>query len=196
MPYVAAGIVLAGFGAYLMKGKISKLFQKDNAPIKNMYKEMKDKVEIGKAEIVAKIERIKNEQNEAVNNIIHENIKDGHVDLPKMRKIAGDFANDLNKGDDRFHQAADILEQSYIREFVKGNADKKEGLQNFFDFANGDGALFNIYTKMPMDEAANRLHCLKTNDFKSAQHNGMDAEQFFKTALQCPPIFQNLKKSF
>lgn len=153
-------------------------------PAKSAYNEFKNSLNLADKQVLAKI--VTNRQNQAgeIERIIGENFRNGHVDLPVMNKVATDFAKDVaNRGENRYHQAADILEQSYIREFIKGDVKQKEGLQNFFDKTKADSPLFEIYTRMPADEAAARLRHLTDNEFKSASYKGMDAETFFEQSL-------------
>lgn len=256
LPYVAAGVVLAGLGIYASRKKLAKLFSSQNMnklknevkdEVKNQiddginFHETKEKTEIlntvvsesknfeescikneiknvctgfenGKPvyrqielipnnkiapardsvaealqslnlnnkKILNKIKEIKVQKKEEIEKIISDNVKDGHVDLKIMNKVARDFANDeAGRGADRFHQAAEILEQSLIKEFVKGNKKEMTGLQNILDRATQDSPLFEIYKKMPLEEAATRLKNLADKDLKSASYKGMDAQTFF-----------------
>lgn len=154
------------------------------APVKSAYVEFRNSLNLGDKKILEKIAANRQSQAGEIERIIGENFRNGHVDLPVMNKVAIDFAKDIaNRGENRYHQAADILEQSYIREFIKGDAKQKEGLQNFFDKTKADSPLFEIYTRMSADEAAARLRHLTDNEFKSASYKGMDAETFFEQSL-------------
>lgn len=234
LPYVAAGVVLAGLGAYVFRNKLFKLkntiqeikpplvtpieekvvaetileaekvpkmicvgfennkpiyqkFEKIEGllPAKSAVAEARNAINFGDERIFAVINKNRNEQAKDFIRIIEENTIDGHVDLVVMRKIALDFADDAKgRGENRFHQAADLLEQAYVKEFVKGNENKKGGLQNLYDYMrNTDGTLFEMYTKMPIEESANRLHHLKTNVLNIAEYSGMDANRFFDTSF-------------
>lgn len=154
------------------------------APIGDAYQNAKKALKLNDKAILSKIADTRKNQMADVDRIISENIKDGKIDMPMMHKIARDFASDeAGRGADRYHQAANLLEQSYIKRYVKGDYVQKEGLENFFDLAKTDSPLFEIYTRMPMEEAASRLRYLADNDLKSAKYKGMDAERFFEKAL-------------
>lgn len=154
------------------------------ASIGDAYQNAKNSLKLNDKVILSKIADTRKNQLADVDRIISENIKDGKLDMPMMHKIARDFASDeAGRGADRYHQAADLLEQSYVTRYIKGDAKQKEGLENFFDIAKTESPLFEIYTKMPMEEAAARLRYLADNDLKSAKYKGMDAERFFEKAL-------------
>lgn len=155
------------------------------ALIGDAHHSVRSKLNLNSKEVLAKILENKKSQANEINRIIGENIQNEHVNLPIMQKVARDFASDnAGRGENRFHQAADIMEQALIKEFVKGDAKQKEGLQSFFDVAKGDSPLFEIYAHMPIDEAATRLRYLADNDLKSASYKGIDAEAFFEKSLQ------------
>lgn len=260
LPYVAAGVVLAGLGIYASRKKLAKLFNSQNinkfknevkeevkneiddginfletkenneilstivsesknfeesciknkiknvctgfkngkpvyrqieiipnnkiAPARGRVAEALQSINLNNKKILDKISEVKVQNKEEIKKIINDNTKDGHVDLNIMNKVARDFANDeAGRGADRFHQAAEILEQSLIREFVKGNKKEMTGLQNIFDRATQNSPLFEIYKKMPLEEAASRLKNLSDKDLKSASYKGMDAQTFFDKAF-------------
>lgn len=145
------------------------------------YKEIKNKINPLNDEIIAKIIKNKNEKSDEINRIIAENTKDGHIDFNIMRKVARDFSTDeAGRGADRFHQAAEILEQSYIREYIKPDGFEKKGLYNLFDTMKSDTELMSIYGQMPLEEAVNRINYLRYNDLlKCNAANDMTKETFF-----------------
>lgn len=145
------------------------------------YKEIKNKINPLNDEIIAKIIKNKNEKFDEINRIIAENTKDGHINFNIMRKVAHDFSTDeAGRGADRFHQAAEILEQSYIREYIKPDGFEKHGVYNLFDTMKSDTELMSIYTKMPLEEAVNRINYICYNDLlKCNAAKDMSKETFF-----------------
>ncbi len=148
-------------------------------------KEAKKSLNLLNDDIISKI--MKNRKSEAseIDRIVGENIKDGHVDMNIMRKVARDFSADQkNRGENRFHQAADILEQSYLREFIKANEKGSFGLDEMYNTMKNDSDLFSIYKQMPVEESANRLNYIVYNDLlKYAPEKGMTKEEFFEKML-------------
>lgn len=142
-----------------------KFAAQDLEPAASAFKEARKGIKFLNDEIIAKIMKSKKENAAEVNRIIAENTKDGHIDLNMMRKVAHDFSTDeAGRGADRFHQAAEILEQSYIREFIKKDGSDVKGVYNLYDFMKTDSELFSIYTQMPAEEVANRLNYIRYND--------------------------------
>ena len=135
--------------------------------------------------ILENIEKIRKEKSEETNRIIQENTHDGFVDLTKLYKASKDFVADAEgRGENRFHQAANLLEQSMIKAYIKGDEVQKSGLQTFFDKAKSEPLLFDIYKNMTVEEAASRVKYLVENDLKAAKYEDMDAKTFFDNCIK------------
>ena len=135
--------------------------------------------------VFEKIEQIRKEKSEETNRIIQENTHDGFVDLTKLYKASKDFVADAEgRGENRFHQAANLLEQSMIKAYIKGDEVQKSGLQAFFDKAKSEPLLFDIYKNMTVEEAASRVKYLVENDLKAAKYEDMDAKTFFDNCIK------------
>ncbi len=153
----------------------SSLFETRSA-----FQEALDSISLGKQEVVDKIKLNRKKEEANITRIINENTHNGKIDIQMMRKIATDYSLDTNRGPDRYHQAADLLEQSYIKQFVKGDKNSKTGLYNLTDAITTDPVLYKMYTQMPLEESANRLNYLKENDLKSASYKeGIGVDGFF-----------------
>ena len=154
----------------------------------------KPAIEVTKKEVIDKIDKIQKASQEEVDRIIGENTRDGHIDLDKMRDIAGSFCADAaGRGDKRYHQAANILEQSYARESLKQEGNVKTGLSYFYDILINDRKIFSIYKKMPVEEAAVRLNNLRNNELANCKVvDGMTPDKFFNDVMA--KIVENSKK--
>ncbi len=161
--------------------KKSEIISEQVTPVIDGYKEIKKSINPLNNDIIAKIIKNKNEKSEEINRIIKENTKDGHIDFNAIRKVAHDFSTDeAGRGADRFHQAAEILEQSYIREYIKSDGFGKYGIYNLFDTMKSDTELMSIYTQMPLEEAVNRINYICYNDLlKCNAAKDMTKETFF-----------------
>lgn len=150
------------------------------------FDEAKKSINLLNDEIIARI--VKNKKNDAqeINRIIGENTKDGHINFNVMRKVAHDFSTDeAGRGADRLHQAADVLEQSYLKEFIKTENGETKGIYNLFDAMKTDTELFSIYTQMPMEEAANRLNYLRHNELINCKApKDMTPDEFFEKSFE------------
>ena len=105
--------------------------------------------------------------------------------MKKLYKASKDFVADAEgRGENRFHQAANLLEQSMIKAYIKGNEAQKSGLQAFFDKAKSEPLLFDIYKNMTVEEAASRVKYLVENDLKAAKYEDMDAKTFFDSFVK------------
>lgn len=156
----------------------------DSTPARDAFKEALESVDFNNKTIISKIENIRNSESDNIIRILNENTRDGHVDMPMMKKIANDYMLDTNRGENRYHQAADLLEQAHIREFVKGDEKMRSGMYNFTDSVTTDPVLYKCYQNMPLEESANRLNYLKEHDLKSnAYKEGMNADGFFNKAF-------------
>lgn len=166
--------------------KLENIVEKNVQPAKSVVEEMKKSLNLVNDEVIAKIMKNRQQNASEIDRIIGENTHGGHINLNIMRKVAHDFSTDeAGRGADRFHQAADILEQSYIREFVKKDGKQIKGLYNLYDFMKTDSELFSIYTQMPMEEAANRLHYLRYNDlFRGGVEKDMTPDAFFEKMFE------------
>ena len=142
-------------------------------------------IKLDDKKILENIEKIRKEKSEETNRIIQENTHDGFVDLKKLYKASKDFVADAEgRGENRFHQAANLLEQSMIKAYIKGNEAQKSGLQAFFDKAKSEPLLFDIYKNMTVEEAASRVKYLVENDLKAAKYEDMDAKTFFDSFVK------------
>ena len=142
-------------------------------------------IKLDDKKILENIEKIRKEKSEETNRIIQENTHDGFVDLTKLYKASKDFVADAEgRGENRFHQAANLLEQSMIKAYIKGNEAQKSGLQAFFDKAKSEPLLFDIYKNMTVEEAASRVKYLVENDLKAAKYEDMDAKTFFDSFVK------------
>ena len=142
-------------------------------------------IKLDDKKILENIEKIRKEKSEETNRIIQENTHDGFVDLTKLYKASKDFVADAEgRGENRFHQAANLLEQSMIKAYIKGNEAQKSGLQAFFDKAKSEPLIFDIYKNMTVEEAASRVKYLVENDLKAAKYEDMDAKTFFDSFVK------------
>ena len=128
-----------------------------------------------------------------MNKIIGENSRDGHVDLDQMRDSAGQFCADKDRGDNRFHQAANLLEQSYIREAIKTEGKEKTGISYLHGIITGDKDLYTIYTHMPLEEAAVRVNNIRTKELANCKvENNITPDKLFDDVLT--KIIENAEK--
>lgn len=97
--------------------------------------------------------------------------------LKNMEQRAISIAFDTKK-EKPLHEAANLLEQTYITQFLHGNASQKEGIDHIFSRMKGEGSLITIYGKMPFEEFTARLENLRTNEFAAQSHKGMTPEKF------------------
>ena len=131
--------------------------------------------------VISKIEKIRQAEQYNIDRIINENTHDGKIDIPMMKKVANDYMADINRGETRFHQAADLLEQAHIRQFVKGDEKSKSGMFNLVDSVLTDPVLYRAYQHMPIEESSARLNYLKEHELKSDFYKEtMTAEGFFE----------------
>ena len=102
-----------------------------------------------------------------------------------MRKVASDFTADVEgRGADRYHRAADVLESSYIREFIKSDGNTQSGLNSLFDNMMADEQLLSIYKYLPLEDTACRLDMLRKNELANCKTaNEMSLNEFFEKAL-------------
>lgn len=148
---------------------------------RNGYREAIQSIDLHNPSTVSKIEKNRKSEQKNITRILNENTHNGQVDMPMMRKIAGDYMLDANRGEDRFHQAADLLEQAHIKQHLRGNIQERSGMYNLVDGMTTDPVLYKCYQNMPMEESAARLNYLKENDLKSTMFKeGMNAEGFFE----------------
>lgn len=143
-------------------------------------------IKLDNKELVEKISANKKDKADEINRIIGENTKDGHINFDMMKKIANDFMSDLEgRGDNRYHQAADILEQSYIREFIKTDGNTKSGLNTLYEKMMADEKLSTAYQKLSLEEVACRLDSLRKNELATCKAaNEMTPDEFFTKALE------------
>ncbi len=173
--------------------KIKKVSQKTVKKVVEKFEQQKKLLNLNDENIVRKITDNRTKQNDDINRIIGENTRDGQIDFNIMRKVANDFADDAKgRGEDRFHQAADLLEQTHIRTFVKGDANEKSGLKELSKSLFTDKDLVAIYKKMTIQEVANRLNYIKENDLKSLAYKEMSADEFLEIGLK--KIIQKFNK--
>lgn len=166
--------------------KYAHVVEEEVQPAISAFDEAKKSINFLNDEIIAKIVENKKKDAQEVNRIISENTKDGHINFNIMRKVAHDFSTDeANRGADRFHQAADVLEQSYLKEFIKTENGETKGIYNLFDAMKTDTELFSIYTQMPMEEAANRLNYLRHNELINCKApKDMTPDEFFEKSFE------------
>lgn len=165
--------------------KSEKVVSGNVEPAKNAIKEAKKQLNLLNDEITAKILENRKKIASDIDRIIAENTRDGHINLDIMRKVARDFSIDkVGRGDGRLHQAADILEQSHIREFLKKEGTDTKGLYNVYCSMKADPELFSIYTRMPLEEAANRLNYISRNDLAKCRDEKMTAGKFFEKMFE------------
>ena len=141
-------------------------------------------INLDNKEIIEKINKNKKTDEAEINRIIGENTQDGHILFDKMRRVANDFTADEGRGPDRYHRAADVLEKSYIREFIKTDGNTQSGLNALFDNMMADEQLLSIYKYLPLEDTACRLDLLRKNELvncKAAKEMSLD--EFFEKAL-------------
>lgn len=165
--------------------KLENIVEKNVQPAKSAFKEAKDGLNLLNDEIIAKIIKIKNEHNPEIDKIIKENTDNGQINLEKIKNLVHNISSDERIGADRFHQAAELLEQSYIRKFIKNDGVEKRGIYNLYDFMKTDSELFSIYTQMPAEEAANRLNYIRYNDLlPGGVEKDMTPDMFFEKMFE------------
>ena len=151
----------------------------------SVYSEFLESVNLNDEKIISKIENIRASEQENITRILNENTHDGFVDIPMMKKVATDYMNDVNRGETRFHQAADLLEQTHIKAYLKGDAKERSGMYNLVDSVVTDPVLYRAYQNMPKEESAVRLNYLKEHDLKSESYKeSMDAQGFFDKTIE------------
>ena len=131
--------------------------------------------------IINKIKNISSAQFQDIERIINENTHNGLINMPMMQKIANDFMTDLNRGPDRYHQAADIMEQSHIRQHIRGNRPTTTEMFNLVDYMTTDPILYKCYQNMPLEESANRLNLINKE---------FTTNEKFKEALETTKFFE------
>lgn len=140
-----------------------------------------NKSNLDNEEIINKILNISKTQAHEVERIINENTHNGLINMPMMQKIANDFMADLNRGPDRYHQAADIMEQSHLKQHIRGNRSTTTEMFNLVDFMITDPTLYKCYQNMPLEESANRLNLINKEFTK---------DEKFKEALEITKFFE------
>ena len=130
--------------------------------------------------IVSKILTVRKAQEADIERIINENTHNGLIDIPMMQKIANDYMADINRGPDRFHQAADLLETSHLRQHIKSERRIESEMFNLVDYMTADSVLYKSYLNMPIEESANRLNLIVESSFKDDK---------FKDALETTDFF-------
>jgi len=151
----------------------------------SIFRDTLNSVDLKNETIISKIEDIRNAEQYNINRIIGENTHDGHIDIRMMKKVANDYMNDVNRGENRYHQAADLLEQAHIREFVKGDDKLKSGMFNVTDSVVTDPVLYRAYQNMPIEESTIRLNQLREKDLKSeAYKESINADVFFDKTFE------------
>ena len=155
--------------------------------------EIKKSINLTNKETLDKVNKINADSSQEVNKIIGENSRDGHVDLDQMRDSAGQFCADKDRGDNRFHQAANLLEQSYIREAIKTEGKEKTGISYLHGIITGDKDLYTIYTHMPLEEAAVRVNNIRTKELANCKvENNITPDKLFDDVLT--KIIENAEK--
>ncbi len=147
----------------------------------------KKSINISNSSIIDKITKNKQAKAAETDRIIAENIKDGHIDFNIMRKVAQDFSIDkTGRGEDRYHQAANILEQSYVREFIKTEGNDRFGLAALYENMKNDKTLLAIYRRMPLEESVNRMNYLRNSEFYNLNpaKDKMTADEFFEKTFE------------
>lgn len=103
--------------------------------------------------------------------------------LKEIERIAGDFAADTKRIDAE-EQASNLLEQAYLRKFVKTVGTKKSGIAGILERMEQEGnRLTEMYVKLPLQKVLDRLKMLKNVDLKAASYEKMTADEFFTKAL-------------
>lgn len=90
--------------------------------------------------------------------IVSANNWGGYIDIPKIEKAAMDYAADVNRPDN-LKQAANLLEVAYNCAYYRTTRDMtSSGLENLLNrITNESTVLFDIYEKMPYQEAVDRI---------------------------------------
>lgn len=165
--------------------RLRKVSKKAIQKVVDKFEQRKKALKLNDESIVKKIADNRTKQNDEINRIIGENTRDGKIDINIMRKVANDFAADeKGRGANRLHQSADLLEQTYIKTHIKGDANEKSGLKEFTNALFSDKDLTAVYQKMTLPEVANRINYLKENDLKSVAYKDMSADEFLKIGLK------------
>ena len=148
-------------------------------------KKAAEAINLENKEVVEKINKNKKADEAEINRIISDNTKDGHVNFDIMRKVANDFvADEAGRGPDRYHRAADVLEKSYIKEFIKSDGKTQSGLNTLLEKMMADEKLLSIYKKLPLEESACRLDALRKNELANCKTaNEITIDEFFEKAL-------------
>ena len=149
--------------------------------VKSAYKEAFDSVNFNDKNTIDKIKNTRLKEQNNINRILDENTSNGNVDINTIKKIANDYMLDNKRGETRFHQAADLLEQAYIKQHIQNGTNVKAGMCNLVDGMTTDPVLYKCYQNMPLQESANRLNYLKEQDLKNyTSTEGMNNELFFE----------------
>ncbi|MCR5265643.1 MAG: hypothetical protein K6E29_03510 [Cyanobacteria bacterium RUI128] len=152
---------------------------------RSIFTEMLESVNLNDETIMSKIDTIRTSEADNITRILNENTHGDWVDIPMMKKVANDYMNDTQRGETRFHQAADLLEQAHIKAHVKGDSKEMGGMFNLTDSFVTDPVLYRAYQNMPLEESAVRLNRLKEQELKSEVYKeSMDAQGFFDKAFQ------------
>lgn len=166
------------------------VYEKVEMPVKggaveDTFKYSLDSAKLGDSAIISKITSIRKAQSADIERIINENTHNGLIDMPMMQKIANDFMADINRGPDRFHQAADLLELSHLRQHIKGDRSATSEMFNLVDYMTTDPVLYKCYQNMPLEESANRLNLINekfVNDNKYSE--ALDVTKFFEKTFR------------
>lgn len=141
-------------------------------------------INLADKKVNAKLETIRKADQADTNRIIGENNHNGFIDIPTLNKVATDFMSDKTRGANRYHQAADLLEQTHVKAFINGDDKKIFGVDKFTENILNDKVLFDAYKKMPLKESATRLNNLKETALKSETYAGnTTADDFFNKAV-------------
>ena len=98
-----------------------------------------------------------------------------------MRKVANDYIADAKRGVNKYHQAADLLEQAHIKGQFRDGVPIKTSLSNIISAFVTDPVLYKCYQNMPLEESAIRLRHFADFDLKSCGvTDSKDADRFFE----------------
>ena len=145
------------------------------------YDEALKSVNFSDKKIISKIERNLKSQQININRIIGENNHNGYIDMHMMRKVANDYIADAKRGVNKYHQAADLLEQAHIKGQFRDGVPIKTSLSNIISAFVTDPVLYKCYQNMPLEESAIRLRHFADFDLKSCGvTDSKDADRFFE----------------
>lgn len=154
-------------------------------PVEDTFKYSLKSAKIGDSAIISKITSIREDKSADIERIINENTHNGLINMPMMQKIANDFMADINRGPDRFHQAADLLELSHLRQHIKGNRPATSEMFNLVDYMMTDPVLYKCYQNMPLEESANRLNLINERFVNDDKYNeALEVTKFFEKTFR------------